>query len=639
MQKQRLILITWMIVVFLCISQVYPEEGKLIDINKMDVARALLEKYSFLAQPYSLYYFHNMDKLGLHLDWVHKGESVFPLQTTQKKFTADYSFRGERRTLDEYFKRTYVLGFLVLHDDEILLEKYFDDATPTSRFISNSMIKSIVSILIGIAIEDGKIKSTNDLVVQYLPYLEDSGFKNVSIKNLLQMDTGIQWNENYLDPDSDFNSYMMAQLRGTPSFKELAASRKSMRPPGTCFEYQSINTEVLGLLLEAVTNMPLNKYCEEKLWSKIGSDSDAFIYRGKKQPQIPAAVGFNATLRDYARFGLMVMRGGLLGNQRIVSESWIRKSTTLDGASDKPQPPGPDDAFSENLGYAYQWWLLDGADGVFMAMGIYGQTIYLNPSRHIVIVQASAWPKPDPDEYWDETLKVMNTICDNVKSSACFAEETWKQNSALYQKILNMPFNQELLNGELDTDIFKRYIIQDYIFLQNYRKVYGILLAKAPDEPAMQFILQLINGIDEEINSIHSTYIARFNISREDLLNAFPYPNTEFYSSFLIKTATIEPFEVGLIATLPCHWVYYQLGTDMKHLNKAEGNKYQEWIDGYGEEFWESSDAKKVVDFVDKYMCETTVENRNKMKQAFATAMKLEYMFWDGIYNEQRWIN
>lgn len=220
-----------------------------------------------------------------------------------------------------------------------------------------------------------------------------------------------------------------------------------------------------------------------------------------------------------------------------------------------------------------------------------------------------------------------------------YMQELWKENLPLYQKIFNMPFNKALLNGTLNEEIFKNYIIQDYFFLQNYRRVYGILLSKATDENGTKFVAELIKGIDEEINDIHTVYFKKFNITKEDLKKSTPYPSTEFYNSFLVKTAIIEPFEVGLISTLPCNWIYYQLGNDMKNSKHEENNKYQEWIDGYGSISWDKSDTKMFVDLINLYMNETTAENRNRMKQAFKTAMKLEYMFWDGVYNKVDWIN
>lgn len=217
-------------------------------------------------------------------------------------------------------------------------------------------------------------------------------------------------------------------------------------------------------------------------------------------------------------------------------------------------------------------------------------------------------------------------------------QEIWDKNHGFYEKILNLPFNQEIRKGTLDENTFKNYLIQDYFYLQNFRKVYAILLSKAPDEKAAGFIAGLMKEIDEETQNVHARYFKKFNVTEQELSDTPLNPVTEFYNSYLIKTAALEPFEVGLIATLPCHWVYYSVGTDMMGSKQAAGNKYQEWIDEYGSDPWDGSDTKAFVDLVEYYMERTTEENRRKMRQAFETAMKLEYMFWDAAYKGTKWV-
>jgi CubicO group peptidase (beta-lactamase class C family) len=356
-----------------------------IDISKMNPAGLLVDEYSYMSQPYNFYYFHNMDQLGLRTDWLKKADRVYPLLEPTGEWSTEYTFQGKSYSLDEYFRRNFVTGFLVLHDDRIIIEKYFHEADQNSRFVSQSVSKSIVSILIGAAVEEGAIQSIEDPVIKYLPYLSESGYRNVTVKNLLQMSTGVDYSENYRDPKSGAALIGAALLTGNPSFKDYA---KSIQPtdtsPGTRFEYQSVNTQVLGLLLEKVTGKRLNEYAQEKLWKKIGAQSDAFFYTSKNQPDTCAFACFNATVRDYARVGLMMLRGGKLGEERVVSSKWVHDSTTPEV---KPGPGDPE-------GYAYQWWIPAGDEGVYMAQGIYGQCIYVNPARHVVIVQTSAWPEP-----------------------------------------------------------------------------------------------------------------------------------------------------------------------------------------------------------------------------------------------------
>jgi len=216
-------------------------------------------------------------------------------------------------------------------------------------------------------------------------------------------------------------------------------------------------------------------------------------------------------------------------------------------------------------------------------------------------------------------------------------QQIWDESYPFYQKILAHPYNQELLSGKLDEAVFREYIIQDYHFCQNYKKVHAILLSKAPDETASKYMVKIIGEIDAEIQALHSTYIQKYRISQQELTDPPSCPRTELYNSFLVKTATLEPFEVGLAATLPCHWVYYQIGVDMKKASKDPGNKYQAWIDEYGSATWENSETKKIVDFTEKYMQAANDETRLKMKNAFVTALKMEYMFWDGVYTKMTW--
>jgi CubicO group peptidase (beta-lactamase class C family) len=359
----------------------YTETAPKLDFDKVDPHKMLTDPYSYWSQPYNFYYFHHMDRIpNQRLDWLRKPSQVFRLKAPAAQFSLTYTSNNKTYSLDDYLQQGDVLGFLVMKDDQIVYEKYLHDASPDDRFLSMSISKSLVSVLFGVAVDEGKIHSVDDPVVQYLPYLKDSAYKDASLKNLLQMASGILFNEDYLDSKADVHRLIFDIIRGGEPFKEIAVSLKSERAPGTQFHYQSINTQMLGLVLEKATGKPLNKYAEEKLWKKIGAESDAFFYESKNQPEICAFGCFNATLRDYARFGLMAMNHGTLGSTRVVSEAWMRESTT---------------APAFNPGYGYQWWLnANSPDHAFRAVGIYGQTIYINPAKHVVIAQFRALPKP-----------------------------------------------------------------------------------------------------------------------------------------------------------------------------------------------------------------------------------------------------
>jgi CubicO group peptidase (beta-lactamase class C family) len=362
-----------------------------LDFAKVDPYKMLIDPYSYWSQPYSFYYFHHMDKIPhQRLDWIRRSGAKFDLKDPQAPFSLSYSVNGKTATLDEYLEQADVLGFLVLKDNQVVYEKYLHGATPQDRFLSMSVEKSIVSVLFGTAVDEGKI-NVNDPVTKYLPALAGSAYKDCTVKNLLQMASDVNFNEDYLDPKADVHHFLFDLIRGGEPFQQVAAKMGSERAPGTQFHYQSINTQVLGEILEKATGTRLNKYAEDRLWSKIGAQSDAFIYESDKQPEECAFGCFNATLRDYARFGLMAMHSGELDGKRVVSEAWMREATTPPSFN----VPHIDQKTGRAVtGYGYQWWLLPGPDHAFQAVGIYGQNIYVNPAKHVVIAQFSALPKP-----------------------------------------------------------------------------------------------------------------------------------------------------------------------------------------------------------------------------------------------------
>ena len=376
-----------------------------IDVSKIKFTQLLTGPYSYFVPPYSNYYFHHMDQLGFKFDLVKRAGTVYPLKEPTNTFTTNYTFDNHAYTLDQYMKRNEVTGFLVLKDNQIIYERYFHGADQQSRFLTNSVGKSITSTLVGIALKDGKISSVNDPIIKYLPELKQSGFNRVTIKQALEMASGLDLSYTPYDPHSSTHQFNKSALTGNPSFMNLLKSLKANKKvePGTAFDYENENTEALGLMLEKVVGKPLNEYMQEKIWSKIGAQSDAFLYRAKAQSDQCAFGCVNATVRDYGRFGLMMMHGGSLDGTQIVESSWVKEATTAQ------QFAKPVDE-TEGLGYGYQWWIPSGNDQAFKALGIFGQIIYVNPTKHIVIVETSAWEKPEDDKKWGESAKLIDAI-------------------------------------------------------------------------------------------------------------------------------------------------------------------------------------------------------------------------------------
>ena len=382
-----------------------------IDVHKIKPTELLTGPYSYFVPPYSFYYFQHMDKLDLQFDWIRSGGTVYPLQEPKHAFTVNYKYKGHQYTLDEYLKRSSALGFLVLKDNLIIHEHYFHGADETSRFLSNSVGKSITSTLIGVLIDEGKIASIDDPIIKYVPELRDSGFNRVTLKQALEMATAVNLSYNVYDSHASAHRFNAANLTGAPSFMDLL---KSVKPklnvePGNVFDYENENPAALGFVIEKVTGTSYSECLEQKIWSKIGAQSDAFLYRAKAQPDQSAFGCLSATLRDYGRFGLMMMNGGSLGGTRVVSSSWVKASTTpVKYKAPMSVKTKRDD--SVNLGYGYLWWIPANRDHAFEGMGIFGQILYVNPAKHIVVVQMSAWSKPDEDASWDESTKVIDAI-------------------------------------------------------------------------------------------------------------------------------------------------------------------------------------------------------------------------------------
>jgi CubicO group peptidase (beta-lactamase class C family) len=224
-------------------------------------------------------------------------------------------------------------------------------------------------------------RSVSDLV----PLLKGSGYDGVSIKNVLQMSSGVYFNEDYGDFNSDINRFGRVMALGG-SFDEFAASLMNERVQGTYMHYVSIDTHVLGMVLRAATGRSIVDYFDEKLWSRLGTDQAA-IYLTDTTGEPMVLGGLNLISRDYARLGTLYRDFGVINGEQIIPAQWIEESTTPDAPH---LMPGERDSSGSSYGYGYQWWIPEQSDGEFMARGIYGQYIYINRKADVVIVKNSA---------------------------------------------------------------------------------------------------------------------------------------------------------------------------------------------------------------------------------------------------------
>ncbi len=305
-----------------------------------------------------------------------------------------FDYYGQTINTEEFLTHINNTGFFVLHNDSVVYEHYRLEHQPESHHISWSVSKSFVSALMGIAVDEGHIKSLDDAVTDYAPELKGSGYDGVRIKDVLQMSSGVAFNEDYADFNSDINRMGRAIAFGS-SMDAFAASLKNGRKPGTFNHYVSIDTHVLGMVLRGATGKPMHELLEEKIWSKLGMESNAYWIKDDYDVSFVLG-GLNATLRDYARFGRLYLNNGNWNGEQIVPASWVKASITPDAPH---LQPGPNPNSTTNLGYGYQWWLPENPDGDFLAVGIHSQSIYVNQKKNLVIAfNSSNAHFNDPDD-------------------------------------------------------------------------------------------------------------------------------------------------------------------------------------------------------------------------------------------------
>ncbi|RZF61578.1 serine hydrolase domain-containing protein [Sphingobacterium corticibacterium] len=272
---------------------------------------------------------------------------------------------------DTYLEHTKTVAFLVIQNDSIQYEKYFNKYDDESIVASFSMAKSVLSMLIGIAIKDGKIQSADDPITNYIPELKRNGFDAVTIKHLLQMTSGLDFNESYTNPFGHAATFYY----GT-NLRKAINKLKLKDIPGEKFNYTSGTTQLLGLVLErALENQTISSYLEEKIWKPLGMEYEATWSLDRKKDGLEKTFCcLNARARDFAKLGRLYLHNGNWNGKQIVPEQWVKESIRLDTA-DHSAPF-----------YQYQWWLTKNAKQ-FYAKGILGQYIFVDPHKHLIIVR------------------------------------------------------------------------------------------------------------------------------------------------------------------------------------------------------------------------------------------------------------
>ena len=296
---------------------------------------------------------------------------------------------GSRYDLVDFLALNRVTGLLVLKDGAIVREDYALGATPRTRWISMSVVKTITATLVGAAIHQGHIRSVEEAVTDYLAPLRGSAYEGVTVRQLLWMTSGVGWDETYTNPASDRRRMLEAQIAQQPGgILSLMARLPRVAPAGSVWNYSTGETFIAGALVCAAVGRTLSDYLSERIWARVGMESAATWWLESPGGLEIGGSGLCATLRDYGRFAQFLLAGGIAGGERILPDGWL-------AAAAAPQWPG-----GQRVDYGYMVWPFaadSGSvnDGAFQAIGIFGQHIYLNPREQLAIVVWGAQPKPN----------------------------------------------------------------------------------------------------------------------------------------------------------------------------------------------------------------------------------------------------
>lgn len=326
--------------------------------------------------------FSNLDAILPH--------NVLPKSSTPTEFKRSssepwvrYSFEGKDYGIDHYLAHQRTTGLLVIKDREVLVERYQYDRKPTDRFLSHSMAKSLVSLAVGFALSDGKIRTLDDTVATYVPELKGYAYGETRIRNVLRMASGVRFAENY-DGKDDLGRFVRI-LISKGSIPALKAFNEREAAEGERFHYASIETQLLAVAIRSVTGKNLSVYLTEKLWRPMGAESDA-TWINTPDGLERAFGNFSATLRDWGRLGALLANDGSLNGRQILPKEYLLEATDW---HKHPKAFAPKEA-TPWFGYGYQFWTFPGERRRFALLGVYGQAILVDPGQKLVLVHTAA---------------------------------------------------------------------------------------------------------------------------------------------------------------------------------------------------------------------------------------------------------
>ncbi len=283
--------------------------------------------------------------------------------------------------LTSYMDRHHLAGVMVLQHGRVRLQRYAPGFGPEQYWESFSVAKSVTSTLLGIALQQGFIHSMDDQLVSYIPELRDSAYANVTVQQLLTMTSGVRWNEDYADAHSDVaQMYRGACVDGRAHVLSYLMKLARQWPAGTHWNYNTAETDLLGILVQRATHRSLAAYLAQTIWQPYGMAADGYWIKDECDGSDTGGSGLSATLGDYARIGQFMLDGGRIDGKPVIAAAWLDGAVRRQSSTESP-----------DRGYGYLWWT--DTDGSYAAIGIFGQMIYVDPSRELVIAQVGAWPQ------------------------------------------------------------------------------------------------------------------------------------------------------------------------------------------------------------------------------------------------------
>lgn len=341
--------------------------------------------------------FRNMDTLFTTRTVARSGP-VWQLPRADHALDFSYKVNGKTYTPEDFLERSYTNALLVMKDGRIVSEIYRNNSNERTRFMGWSMTKSVTSTLVGALLADKLIASLDDPIVRYLPELRGGGYDGTTIRQILQMRSGVDYEERYdfTNPGIAATNHINALVKNVARFADVARTIKRAHPPGQEFAYKTIDTAVLGWLIERVSGGSVAAYTARKLWEPLGTEADGF-YIMDGAPGVGrefSGAGFNATLRDWGRFGQMMLDGGVANGNRIVSPQWVDMASA---------PAATEDARG---GYGMQWWTMPNTPA-YSAIGLQGQYVFVDPATRTVVVKLSYFPPADDTAVSEETAAFL----------------------------------------------------------------------------------------------------------------------------------------------------------------------------------------------------------------------------------------